>query len=153
MIASDPIRAGAVVSYSHKDAKHAERLRIHLSPFVRDKKVDYWIDNMIKPGSTWRDEIKQSFDCAKVAIVLVSANFLASEFIMENELPPLLIKAEQSKVIILSVLLSPCAFKHSPLFKYQAINSASKPLSGMGWHGRETVWADLAERVNDALNR
>src|SRR5215469_13461945 len=108
-------REGAVISYCHIDKRYLERLRVHLTPFLPDKKVVYWVDTMINPGSKWRDEIKQSFDGAKVAILLVSADFLASQFILENELSPLLVAAQSEEVTILSVILSPCAYPHSEL--------------------------------------
>jgi len=126
---------------------------VHLTPFVLDKKVDYWVDTMIEPGSKWRGEIKQSFIYAKVAILLVSADFLASKFIRENELPPLLVAAQVEEVTILSVILSPCAYVHSELAQYQSINPPSRPMSAMNRHEKEGIWATLAERVQEAISR
>lgn len=146
-------RNGAAISYCHVDKRHLERLRVHLTPFVLNKKIDYWVDTMIKPGSKWREEIKRSFACAKVAILLVSADFLASKFILENELPPLLAAAQQQEVTILSVILSPCAYPHSELSQYQSINPHSRPMSAMNRHGREAIWATVAEQAKEALSR
>ena len=153
MISIVSVRSGAVISYCHIDKRHLERLSVHLTPFVLDKKVDYWADTMIKPGSKWREEIKLSFAHAKVAILLVSADFLASKFIVENELPPILAAAQTEEVTILSVILSPCAYPHSELSQYQSINPPSRPMSAMNRHGREEIWATLAEQVKEALNR
>ena len=105
----------AFVSYSHTDVEHLARMQIHLAPYIREKKVDVRDDTRIKPGSRWKEEIKQAIALARVAILLVSADFLASEFIAQNELPPLLDAAEQQGMLVLSVILSPCAFEWSKL--------------------------------------
>ncbi|SRR6266487_1758088 len=154
MIIATRIRTGVVISYAHADKryKYVERLEKHLAPFVKNQKVDYWIDTRIKPGSDWRKEIKQVFESAKVAILLVSADYLASEFIVENELPPLVAAAQQEEAVILIVILSPCAFKHTELEPYQTINSPSQPLSSMGRNNREMIWVTVAEQVSGALN-
>jgi hypothetical protein len=67
--------------------------------------------------------------CTKVAILLVSADFLASKFIAENELPPLLAAAQMEGAVILPVILSACPYEDTELAKFQAVNSLSKPLS------------------------
>jgi len=125
---------------------------MHLAPFVRNRKIDYWVDTMIKPGSEWLEEIKQAISSAKVAIFLVSADFLASEFIAEIEIPPLLVAAQREEAILMSVILSYCAFEHSELYKYQAINPQSKPLGSMSKSKREEVWANLTRQVVSTLN-
>jgi hypothetical protein len=152
MVISTPESTGAVISYCHADRRHLERLKVHLTPFVRDKKVDYWVDTMIIPGSDWFQDIERAFASARVAILLVSADFLASKFIAENELPPLLAAAKQKKAVILSVILSPCAIEHTEMSRYQTINPISKPLSSMNKHGKESIWAAVAVQVRDALN-
>jgi WD40 repeat protein len=135
------------IGYSHADSRYLKELQIHLAP---EAKVNVWSDTMIKPGSEWSEEIKQAVASAKVAILLVSADFLASEFISENELLPLLTTAQQEGVTILPVILSPCAFTHTALAQYQAINPPSKPLSSMPKSKRNEVWSRVAMLVKDA---
>lgn len=141
----------AFVSYSHTDVEHLARMQIHLAPYIREKKVDVWDDTRIKPGSRWKEEIKQAIALARVAILLVSADFLASEFIAQNELPPLLDAAEQQGMLVLSVILSPCAFEWSKLARYQSLNAPSSPLIKMPRWEQEAIWAKLAKYVTDAL--
>jgi len=151
MVVAPFIRTRAFVSYSHRDRSYLERLRTHLTPFVRIEHIDIWDDSRIKAGQKWKEEIQQAISLAKVAILLVSADFLASEFIEKNELPPLLAAAKQEGVLILYVYISTCAIKHTELYQYQAVNSLSKPLKRMGYDYREEVWTQVAEYVNDAL--
>lgn len=147
-----PSRTSAFISYSHKDKKYLDELHVHLAQYVRTGVVDFWDDAKITPGSKWHDEIKMALQLAKVAVLLVSADFLASDFVATDELPPLLAAAEQEGAIILPVILRPCALKDTNLAQYQAVNAPSNPLSNMTRGKRDEVWTKLAELIKGTLN-
>ncbi len=144
-----PERTKVFISYSHKDTKHLDRLHTHLAHYERIGVVDYWDDTKISPGAEWKEEIKKALQSTKVAILLVSADFLASKFISENELPPLLSAAKANGAIILPVILSPCVFEASSLFQFQAVNPPSKPLSKMSRHEKEETWLKIARVISN----
>src|SRR5690349_16513348 len=102
------------ISYSHKDKRWLNRLQTHLKPLVRDGVLDIWVDTMIDPGGKWRDEIRAAIDSARVALLIVSAEFLASDFIATDELPPLLEAAEKDGVRILPLIAGHSLFEHTP---------------------------------------
>jgi WD40 repeat protein len=144
-------RTRAFVSYSHADAEHLTRLHVHLAPYARQGKVDVWDDTRIKPGMSWKEEIEAAIAQAKVAILLVSADFLASEFIASDEVPPLLEAAEREGTLIVPVILSPSSFLRSKLASYQSLNNPAEPLIDMPRGKQEAIWAKLAEYVAEAL--
>jgi len=75
-------------------------------PLTRDLGIDLWDDTKIKSGMNWRQAVNDAMQTARVAILLVSADFLASEFIVKNELSPLLAAASNEGTLILPVILS-----------------------------------------------
>ena len=140
------------VSYAHRDLRHLERLRVHLRPLERSGLIDLWDDTRLQPGSDWRRKISDAIASAKVAVLLVSADFLASEFIAGKELPPLLVAAREEGARILPVIVSPCRFKETlELNKFQAANVPERSLAMLSVAQRERVWVDVADAVEAAF--
>ena len=148
MVTSDSARTRVFISYSHKDKRYLEKFRAHLASSVQQGELEIWDDTRIEPGSHWEDEIKQAIASAKVFILLVSADFMASEYIMENELPSILDAVKQGEVTVLTVFVSPSAYRLTDLAQFQAFNPPSRPLSKLPQHEREAVWSKLAKTVN-----
>jgi nucleotide-binding universal stress UspA family protein len=146
-------RRGVFISYSHADAEWLERLQKHLRPLQRQG-VDVWDDTRLRAGERWREEIREALAATKVAILLISADFLASDFIVTNELPPLLKAAEEDGATILPLIISPCRFtRMESLSRFQAVNDPAKPLVQMRRANREKVLDDVTRAVEDALKR
>lgn len=139
------------VSYSHKDAKWLERLQVHLTPIEREGIIDLWDDTKIASGAEWKQEIQAAIESATVAVLLVSADFLASEFIFEYELPQILLRAEAGGTTILPIIIAPCLFTGSGLDVYQAMNSLHKPLVAMGTAEQEQTLVNVAMIIRDRL--
>ena len=91
------------ISYSHKDAPWRDDLDTHLKPYLRGSSIVSWSDQKIAPGSEWFSEIRYALANGKVAVLLVSPDFLASDFIHDHELGPLLNEAKRGGVKLLWV--------------------------------------------------
>lgn len=146
-------RTHVFISYSHKDKDWLERLRVHLRPLEKQlPHLEIWDDTRIRAGSKWRREIETAIAQAKVAILLVSADFLASDFITHNELPPLLLAAERDGATILPVILSPSRFHRTPsLSQFQSVNEPSQPLINMQRGEQELILVKVADTIDDLL--
>jgi hypothetical protein len=135
------------VSYSHKDKKALEEFKTMLAPAIQKGIVDLWDDTKIQPGQQWRAEIETALAATKVAVLLVSKNFLSSEFITQNELPPLLNAAKSEGATIFWVCLSPCLHDQTEIANYQAAHDVSKPLSKLSHPQRDSVWQDICKKL------
>jgi len=136
------------ISYSHSDTECLTRLLVHLRPLERQGLIDCWSDKKIRAGDKWKSQLTENLDFAAVAILLVSADFLASDFIVNNELPPLLMKAEAEGIRILPVILKPCGFHRDKVLQsFQAVNDPNSPLLGLSPIHQETLYDKVAEEV------
>ena len=138
------------VSYSQKDKRHLERLRTFLKCKHREGLIDAWDDSRIKPGALWRDEIEAALDSACLFIVLISADFLASDFIHRVELPRLLANHADRGSHVLTVYVGTCPDDPS-LSKFQAVNSPKTPLNRMTPDQRDEVWTRLVNRIDELV--
>jgi TIR domain len=144
------------ISYSRKDKEYLERLLVHLKPLERAGLIDAWVDTRLKAGDRWKKEIELALQRASVAIILVSADFLASDFVVENELPPILAKAELEGTLVLPLIVKPCRFgRDQQLSRFQSHNPPEVPLSSLDDSQREAVFDALAQRLEEwvPLNR
>jgi internalin A len=144
------MRNKVFISYSHKDKRFFDELLIHLKPLTRDGRVTDWSDEQIQPGAKWFDDIKSAVASAKVAVLLVSKDFLASNFIYEHELSPLLDAAKRGDVQILWVLVRACSYTETVLKDYQALVPPDKPLAEMKTK-RDSAWVNICKKIEQAV--
>lgn len=139
-------RTGVFLSYSHKDKRFLKQLVDHLKPLERQGRLSSWSDLQIRPGSQWFDEIERALASARVAVLLVTKDFLASDFIDQHELGPLLKAAAGGGVTILWVLIRDCNWAATPLDRYQAAYPTEKPLAQMKAE-RDTAWVSICKAI------
>ena len=136
------------VSYSHTDTKWLNRVIVHLKPLERQGLLELWSDKKILAGKNWEIEIENALNNSAVAVLLISADFLASDFINNKELPILLNSAMVKGTTIIPLIVSHSLFSDSILSKFQAINSPDKPLVGLKKNEQEKKLTDLALVIN-----
>ena len=146
------MRDQVFISYSHRDARWLERLQVYLAPLERRGRIRRWDDTLITPGQHWEREISAALERTRVAILLVSADFLASDFIARVELPRLLGACNDQGMLIIPVVLDHCNFERwAELAQFQSINSPARPLETLSESDCKAILAKLAAAVDDAL--
>jgi len=152
-VAELPLRDQVFISYSHKDREWLEELQKYLKPAVRKKEVKIWDDTKIEAGAEWRKEIQKALDSAKVAVLLVSADFLNSDFIDGNELPPLLEAAQSEGLVVIWILINHCLYEDSEIEKYQAAHSLDKPLVSLNDAEKAATLKKICFVIKEAANK
>jgi formylglycine-generating enzyme required for sulfatase activity len=148
LAAAKPERRQLFISYSHRDAEWVERLRRMIKPLEQRYGLERWDDSRIQAGGLWRQEIEQALASASVALLLVSADFLASDFVTLSELPPLFRAAKQEGLRILWLPLRPSLWKHFPeIEQYQAVIPPERTLAEMAAVEQERAFVQIAELI------
>jgi O-acetyl-ADP-ribose deacetylase (regulator of RNase III) len=139
------------ISYAHRDAAWLDQLQTMLKPLVRTSGIAAWDDGSIRAGTKYRDEIAAALQSACVAILLVSPNFLASDFIAENELPRLLAAAQNNELTILCVHVSASLYAETDLETYQAANDPKRPLDTLSPAEQNQQLVSICQEIKTAL--
>jgi hypothetical protein len=122
-----------------------------LAPLARNGTLDVWDDRRIEPGELWRAELKRALDSAKVAVLLVTPEFLASHFITENELPPLLESARGGGLRVLWIYIRAALYDETNIAQYQAVNDISRPLDQIRAPWRSLELTKIAKAIKEAF--
>jgi hypothetical protein len=102
------------VSYSHADEKQKARLLTHMGALQGVVEFEVWTDSQIQPGDAWLPAIEQALSSARIAILLLTADFLASEFVRRKELPTILGRKAKDGLRVYPILAKDCAWKAIP---------------------------------------
>lgn len=144
-------KTNVFISYSHKDERYKDELLTHLRLLERQGLVSIWHEGRIAAGSEWSSEISSAIKRADVALLLISPDYLASDFVIEQELPALLERARQRGTVILPILLRAAPWTSIPeLAQFQFLNEAGKPLSSA--KDRDDAFTRVAEKIYNLVS-
>jgi hypothetical protein len=129
------------ISYSQQDETEKDRLLSHLGVLQSAGLIYTWCDDQIKAGADWSQEIGEAIDQAEVAILLITANFLNSSSILNQELPALLKRRQHQGLTIIPVIARPCAWRNISWLSEMSI----RPRNG------RPVWSDAGSHVDEDL--
>jgi tetratricopeptide (TPR) repeat protein len=140
------------ISYSHKDLEWKDRVDKHLRIFQLEGIWRTWDDRHIPVGTAWEKEITNQIQSAHAAVLLITTDFLISDFIRNNEVPLVLERWQKNEIIVFPVILEPCSWQAVHWLKQMQIF----PKDGIPLAKGEEVeikknLALLAEKVNQLL--
>ena len=104
-----------------------------------------WDDTHIQPGSEWNSEIIHAIEKASVAILLITSNFFASDFIMNEELPRILRRQKRGELKVIPLHASPVYMKDHKLLSLQGLNDPDEPIEGMSELNRQNLFVTLVD--------
>jgi hypothetical protein len=140
------------ISYSHRDQEWLDRLLIHIAPLGAKDGIDFWSDTRISAGKKWKDEITNAIDSASAAVLMISADFLASDFVTKVELPRILQANEKKGMLLLPLIVKPSVFSAvESLSEIEALNDPNRSLVEMAEPERERLLAKVAIEIWNLL--
>lgn len=140
----------AFISYSHADQQLKDQLIKHLVPLRRLGLINSWHDGEIKPGDAWDREIARNLDKARIIILLISIDFINSEYCYDKELTRAMDRHSKEKAVVVPVIARDCLWKALPFGQLQALPKAGKAIAT--WDDRDAALADVAEGVRQVAS-
>jgi internalin A len=134
----------AFISYSKSNVPQRKRLESELKILKNEGLLaGHWQDRMIDPGDSWHETIQSELAKADVVILLASVAALATDYIVEHEIPKALELHEAAKTVVVPVILEKCRWDKTPLRPLNALPEKAKPLNN--WTPRSDGWNSIAE--------
>lgn len=138
------------LSYSHKDDDLRAELSNHLKPLEREGLILAWHDRKILGGEQWADAIDDNLAVADVILLLISADFCASDYCWNNEMTSALKRHEAGVAIVVPIILRECDWNASSFSKLQALPKDGKAVAT--WASRDAGFTDVARGLRRVVN-
>ncbi len=136
-------------SYSHKDEELRDQLEVHLSALKRSGLIDTWHDRIILAGDEFGDEISENLEAADIILLLVSADFIASDYCYAVEMRRALERHDAGEARVIPVILRPCDWHDTPFGKLQAAPKDGKAVRS--WPDLDEAFLDIVRAIKAAL--
>jgi SAM-dependent methyltransferase len=147
--AARPVRL--FYSYAHRDRRFRVQLEGHLSVMKRTNLVADWHDRLIVPGSDWVEEIDERLDKAEIILLLISADFLASDYCVGVEMQAALRRHSEGRSRVIPVIVRPCDWQSAGLAHLEVLPPNGRPI--VSWKDRDEAFAQVALGIRRAVDR
>jgi hypothetical protein len=139
----------AFYSYSHQDEEWRRKLGTYLKPLVQSKQMTEWHDRKIVPGSDWNAVISDQLQGSNLILLLVSAEFLASDYCFGVEVDAAMARAKEGTARVVPILLKPCLWDVSRFSNLQSIPRDAKPI--LSWTKPEEGLLEVAREIKEIV--
>ena len=139
------------ISYAHVDEPFKVELIKHLSGLKLSGLIKEWHGREILPGQDWDETIKQKLDLADVILFLVSADFMASDYIKDVEIEKAIERHNKGLVRIIPIIIRDCDHTSLQISRYQALPAGTKPISN--WENKDAAYLDIVNQIKKILKQ
>jgi hypothetical protein len=136
-------------SYSHRDERYRNRLGVSMALLRREGAIEEWFDRRITAGDQWADEIAQQMDAAQLILLLISPDFIASDYCYGKELTQAIERNNKGKAWVIPIIVRPCEFSGTPFAKLQALPTDAKPVTI--WGNSDKAWLNVQQGIAKAV--
>jgi internalin A len=136
-------------SYSHKDESLRNELETHLKILQRQGLIDTWHDRKIEPGNEWAQEIDNNLELADIILLLISADFIASDYCYEKEMKRAIEREQEGKARVIPVIVRAVNWHKAPFAKLQAL--PKNTLAVTKWPDKDSAWTNVSEGIERVI--
>ena len=136
-------------SYAHKDEKYREQLEKHLSILKREGVIRGWHDRKIGAGTEWHKTIDDRMKSARIILLLVSSDFLASDYCYDIEMQQAMERHEEGTARVIPIILRDCDWSGALFSKLQALPRDAKAITL--WSNIDSAFTNVAKGIREAV--
>jgi TIR domain len=137
-------------SYSHRDEEHRDRLQAHLATLRRQGSIEDWHDRKILPGEIWAEKIDTKLQTADIILLLVSADFINSDYCYGRELEVALERHAVNEARVVPIIVQPVDWTGTPISDLQALPPDARPVTT--WPNQEEAWVKVATGIREVVD-
>jgi hypothetical protein len=137
--------------YARKDQSLLLELTTHLAPLQREGLITLWADIDINAGAEWEKEINRHLNTASVILLLVSPDFIASDYCYSTEMRRAMERHEYGEVRVIPVILRPVIWEATLFGKLQALPQNAEPVTSNVWHTQDEAFLDVAKGIREVV--
>jgi replicative DNA helicase len=139
--------------YARKDKSLLNEIRIHLMPLQRQGHITLWADTEIDAGTEWEEEINKPLNTAQIILLLVSSDFIASEYCYSKEMTRAMERHKAGEAQVVPIILRPVLWRNAPFGILQALPTDARPVIGSTWHNQDEALLDVANGIQKVVQR
>jgi hypothetical protein len=139
------------LSYVHEDEELLRQLEAHLSMLKREGLIATWCDRQIMPGADWAGVIDQHLEQASLILLLVSADFLASDYSYQIEVKRALELHQAGKAVVIPLIMRPTDWKNTPFAQLQALPTGAKAITD--WSNQDNAFVDIVTGIREVVEK
>ncbi len=149
-MAIDSIRSVKIFyCYAHEDKPLRDELDRHLGALKRSGQITTWHDREIHPGMEWAYEIDMRLNSADIVLLLVSPDFIDSDYCYGREMNQALERHEAKEACVIPIILRPVDCEGTPIDKLQMLPSGRRPITR--WHDRDEAFINVARGIREVV--
>lgn len=137
--------------YAHEDEALLNKLKSHLRPLQREGLIDVWYDRDISAGSEWEKEISEHLNASQIILLLISPDFMDSDYCYGAEMKRAMERLEQEKAHVIPIILRLVYWHLDPLNKLQALPRDGKPVTDQDWHSMDVAFLDVTMGIRKII--
>lgn len=139
--------------YAHEDEPLLNKLKTHLKPLQRQGIIDVWYDRDISAGTEWEREISEQLNSAQIILLLVSPDFMDSDYCYSVEMKRSMERHEGKDACVIPIILRPVYWQKAPFGRLQALPTDGKPIESSNWHNLDEAFFSVAEGIREVVDK